>query len=386
MLYLYIHYKKSNGYVKYLRIIFLLAAYHLIFSLFYHSYILTHGGDSLGFWELSISNYRTAERWMDYFEYGNFFMQWLNYVPFKILGMSYFAGNLLYGFLGFLAFAELFRLGYHYWGLSKEWAWENSWVLLLFLPNLHFWTAGVGKETLLWLGLVLCLRWCSFPQKYWYLALFGIFLSFMVRPIHGALLVGVFAVWMVFGSGIASKKYKWVGLGVLLLGSVVSLKVLLRQTHLTELNFSSILAFFSSQQKFLEGFGADSYLEMAEMNFLERFWAVLFRPLPWEAVGFWQWAAALENSIFLVLVITALWFLLIKGKRPKLPAFLYAGLALTVMMMAIYAMTLNNFGIFMRMKSIFVVFFYFGAWKVIMDKSGKQNSSFSPKGIFVANL
>ncbi len=350
--------------------------YHIIFVVVYYFFVSIHGGDAQAYWELSIINYRPAEAWMDYFEYGNFFMQWLNYVPSKVLGIPYFVGNLFYGLLGGLGFVMLFRLGLRHWGWDKASPLLNSWVLLLFLPNLHFWTAGVGKETLLWIGMIGCFWGLCLFSRYGYLWALGIFISFMVRPINGLLLLIISFVWILFT--IRELKHK-LALGAVFLGlGLIAVKTLLRQTHIPFPSPENLSAFFASQQEFLQGFNAGSYIPMQGLSFPERLFAVMFRPLMWEVSGFWQWAAAIENTFFLLLMATALLFWLRRPFWPPFPPFLIAGMVLGWVFICIYAFSLNNLGIFMRMKSIFALFFYWGAWQILKEKVllNRLNDSF----------
>lgn len=338
------------------RLYTILLFYHLLFTVAFHYYLLSHGGDSIAYWNFSIVNYRPATNWMDYFEYGNFFMQWLNYLPSQVLGLPYWAGNLIYGLISFLGFAELLRLCLSYWGWKEGKLLENAWILALFLPGIHFWTAGVGKEAVLWLGTIWVLKGNTNPWKKGHWVVLGLFLTLMTRPIHGTLLLSGTFINLLLDQRMRRNPYGWLWIGVVLAGGVVAFAILLRQTHLPNLSPSSITAFFNSQQAFLERFGAGSYLPMQEYAWPQRIWAVLFRPLPWEAQGVWQWTAAAENTLLLILTVTASSLLIWKRPAIRIPNFLVFGLLLSGCMFLLFTTTLNNFGIFMRMKSIFLPF------------------------------
>lgn len=141
----------------YRRASWILFAYHLLFSLIFHHYILEYGGDSVGYWNINADDTQGAVTWMEHWGLGTFFVQWINYLPSRVMGLSYGSGNLLYACISFLGFLKLIQLGYQAWGKLADSPWSRTWVGLLFLPNIHFWTAGVGKEALLWVGLVYAL-------------------------------------------------------------------------------------------------------------------------------------------------------------------------------------------------------------------------------------
>jgi len=348
------------------RLFIFLLLYHLFFTMVFHQYLMVHGGDSRAYWEFTIVNYRPASQWMDYFEYGNFFMQWLNYFPAQQWGLPYFVGNLIYSLLGFLGFAELLRLALAHWGWKEGRIWENSWVLALFLPGVHFWTAGIGKEAVLWIGTIWVLKGLMAPLTKGYWALLGLFLTLMTRPIHGALLLLIASAQLIIKPKVQSSCYRWTLWSGLVLGATVAFVILLRQTHLSSLSMDAVLDFLSSQQQFLESLGAKSYIPMQEYGLAARIWTVLFRPLPWEAQGIWQWAAAIENMLLLISCTMAA--LLYSWNRPslRLPHFLVTGLVLTGCVLLVYSYTLNNFGILVRMKSIFMPFIGFLCWHCIV--------------------
>ncbi|EON76041.1 hypothetical protein ADIS_3169 [Lunatimonas lonarensis] len=339
------------------RLVVLLLLYHLLFTVLFHHYLLTHGGDSIAYWQLSITNYRPALGWMDYFEYGNFFMQWLTYVPARVMGLSYLTGNLLFSLVGFLGFVELLRLGLTHWGWEKGSLLKNAWVLALFIPSAHFWTAGVGKEAVLWLGTIWVLKGNTNLWKNGHWLLLGLFLTGMTRPIHGAVLILITTVYQLQDRKILNSPFRWPVIALSAVGGAFLLYILLRQTHLSAWSLAAIYDFFNSQLEFLAGFQAGSYIPMHEYTWPVRLWTVLFRPHLGESVGIWRWAAALENSFLLLLSLTALGTGVWKRTLLNPPHFVLQGLILGIAMLLLYSVTLNNLGIITRMKSILLPFF-----------------------------
>src|SRR5580692_4568388 len=124
--------------------------YHLVFSFIFPLV----PGDALGYWTFGFQQVLgTSDRMGDYFGVGTIFLLWLNFIPYKIMGLSFLTGNILYGVCGFLGLRYLFLL---YVGSLKA----NVKVMgmmvipfLFYLPNLNFWTAGVGKDTLCFFGI-----------------------------------------------------------------------------------------------------------------------------------------------------------------------------------------------------------------------------------------
>lgn len=340
-----------------------LLAYHLLFSLIFHHYIIHHGGDSVGYWNLTADASQGASSWMEYLGFGTFFIQWINYLPSRVMGLSYASGNLLYACISFLGFRKLMQLGYAAWGKHRKRPWSRSWVVILFLPNLHFWTAGVGKEALLWVGLVYALTFLQDLGRF-RAGFLGILLSFAVRPLNGAILL------LLLGSRLISSKstqfpgkWVWVGLLVLLLGGATYR--LLYQTHMPGLTVSALEEFSRGQFAFLEGFGAGSEFPMASYSWPRKLWTIAFLPLDLGNGRFWQVGAALENGLSLLLVGIAGISWIRFGKKVPFPAFLVYGMAVGILLSLAYALTLNNLGILMRMKSIYMLFFLLASWHVL---------------------
>lgn len=347
----------------YRRATWILFGYHLLFSVVFHHYILRHGGDSVGYWNLSADASQGAVGWMEHWGLGTFFVQWLNYIPSRLLGLSYAGGNLLYAFISFLGFWKLIQLGYQAWGRQSDSPLSRRWVILLFLPNIHFWTAGVGKEALLWVGLVYTVAFFQDFRHYRSGSL-AIFLSFVVRPLNGAILL------VLLGIRLAATKSaqipgKWIWTGMLFLLILGAGYRLLYQTHMPSLTFAALEEFSRGQFAFLEGFGAGSEFPMDTYSWPRRIWTIAFLPLDGGNGSVWHIAAAVENGLSLILLLIAALSWVGAGVKVSLPAFLVYGMAFGFLLMLAYGLTLNNLGIIMRMKSFYMPFFLLTGWHIL---------------------
>jgi len=334
--------------------------YHLTFAGIFTWYIQLHGGDAKGYWELSVETVQDPQRWMGHWGTRSYFIQWLNYIPAKVLGLPFWLGNVLYALASFWAIKELWRMVRGYFPRVHE-TWLYGLLCLIFLlPNLHFWSSGIGKESLSLVGLVLFMKGAVQLKKSWWYLLFGIGLSYMVRPLQGGILLA-FALPVLWLEKGFPTRLKWAGTaGIVVLGLLV-LRFLLYITHIDTLNPDGIAQFSEGQFEFLEGFGAGSAVAMGEYSWGMKLWTLFFRPFIGEASGFWQWAAALENSVALLLGIGFL-IGIRKFQFRQVPGFIWIGVGFGLVLMIVYALTLNNLGIIMRMKSTYMLFFYLLAW------------------------
>jgi hypothetical protein len=200
-------------------------------------------------------------------------------------------------------------------------------------------------------------------------------LSFWVRPIAG-LVLGL-VVWL----GLLSEKgisvpYK-IGFSFLvLLAAAYAVDRIFVAMHLEEISLSALRQFSAGQMEFLRGFGAVSEVPMQDYSWPLKFWTVFFMPI-WTGVrGFWDLAAAWENSLALLLLLCLLfglayrWFTKINVFVPRV---LILGLLLTILMGIVFSLTLNNLGIMMRMKSTYMLLCYLAAWRVIYSVNKSYN-------------
>lgn len=346
----------------------LLFIYHLAFSGIFSWYIGQNGGDAVRYWNLTADVSYQPVDWMDYWGHGTRFLQWLNFVPSKVFGLDFWFGNLLFALVSWLGLRELVALLISRFGnVTNRWLVVFGWTIL-FLPNLHFWSAGVGKEAWLLLGIGLASRgyrsWST--DGFW--SLLGLALAFWVRPVFGMALGLVMLGWFLLDPGIDGKKKAIISLVALLAGALGIWKLSVMM-HLEEISLASVQAFSRSQFDFLSGFGARSEIPMDGYSWLEKLWALYFRPLPWEALGFWQMAAAVENLFALGLIAAGIVFGLIAlrgGVALHIPSWVLAGVVFGALMTWVHGLTLNNLGIIMRMKSTFMIFVYFLSWQVVV--------------------
>ncbi|MCF1751811.1 hypothetical protein [Mariniradius sediminis] len=345
-----------------------LYGYHMLFAGVFTWYLLEHGGDAVRYWSLEADVSQNPVNWTDYWGHGTFFLQWLHYWPSKVLGLEFWFGNVLYAGISWLGFREIFSLMRPFIANSGNRVLVATGWLILFLPNAHFWSSGVGKEAWLLLGLALVLKGFSSLRVNWFIAVFGLLLAFWVRPAFGIVLGSVSFVFVLADRNLGLKTKALVGLIGLLAGSLGIWKLSVMM-HLEDISLASIQQFSASQLDFLAGFQASSEIPMAEYNWLQRFWALLFRPNILEASDFWSFAAALENMVGLALTISGLIAVLSIPKFKlfaSLPKFLILALFVCLGMCVVYGLTLNNLGIIMRMKSTYMIFWYFSFWMLVV--------------------
>ncbi len=329
--------------------------YHIVFFLIYFTYASFEASDSKAYY---IDAGIVRENWTSLFLTGTKFIVFVAN-PLVQFGLSYLTVMLIFawtGYVGFL-FAYLF---------FKENITINITVfkkfdllsLLLFLPNMHFWTVSLGKGSLIFMGLMLFAYALRFPQKRLFTLLLGGFLVYMIRP-HVMLfvLVGVMV-------GIITGKSK-LGVGIKLLilaasiaflisakGSILSVAKLQDSENVVE-DFDQ---FALEQAGRLETSG--SGVQMSNYSLPFKFFTFWFRPLFVDSPGILGMFSSIENLIYLLL------FAKISNRRflrfiIKAPYLVKTSLIIFVLTSFALTFVMSNLGIMMRQKSMVMYFGFF---------------------------
>ncbi|RZS98276.1 hypothetical protein [Cecembia calidifontis] len=330
--------------------------YHIAFSFLFTWYLGEYGGDAISFWELRAEKVDHPERWFSHWGTRSYFMQWLTYWPAYVFGLPLWSGNLFFSVLSYYGYYLLYGLVREQVDTQKHhWIQLSLWVVFL-MPNLHFWSSSVGKQSISFLGIVLFLRGLHVMRPAWGYLIFGLGISYLVRPMQGFILMGGFIGLLIFTPSI-SNKFKAIFLLVAGLLAYGMLDFILYITHIPFLHPQKIMEFSASQMEFLEGFAAQSAVPMNSYSWPMRLWTLFFRPFMGEWESLWYVAASTENVLSLFLIIGAIGLMGRSGWK-TVPLFTWGGILFGLLLMGVYALTLNNLGIIMRMKSFFMIFFH----------------------------
>ncbi|PWA04022.1 hypothetical protein DB895_13015 [Flavobacterium psychrotolerans] len=343
--------------------------YHLLFFAIYFMYSIYNNSDSLLYY-LTVGN--KGDQWPELFYTGTRFISFFA-VPFVYLGLSYSSVMLVaswFGYVGFvyayLYFRESIPINVTVFGRF------DLLTLLLFLPNMHFWTASLGKGALIFMGLMVFTQAVKFPQKRIVALLIGGFFIYMVRP-HVMLfvLVGVMI-------GILTGKGK-ISIGIKLLVLVASIVFLAAAS-------SSILAvaklensenvvddfeqFSDTNSAKLES-SAKSGVSMASYPLPLKLFTFWFRPLFVDSPGAIGMFSSVENLIYLLLFakICNRRFLRFILKAPYM-----VKMSIIVFLLSSFALTfvMSNLGIIMRQKSMVMYFGFFVIYYFLAQEKWEQ--------------
>ncbi len=329
--------------------------YHLLFFVIYFTYATFNASDSREY-------YYTAEipteDLMILFTTGTKFIVFVA-TPFVQLGFSYITMMLIFSWTGYVGFVFAYLFFRENITINvKVFKKYDLLKLLLFLPNMHFWTASLGKGSLIFMGLMIFIYALRFPQKRIFALLIGGFFVYMIRPhVMLFLLVGVMV-------GILTGRSK-IGFGVKFLVLVVSVVFLYvaQNAILGVANLESsenVVAdfdqFASDQSQRLVT--TDSGVDMSNYPLPFKFFTFWFRPLFVDSPGVLGFFSSIENLIYLLLFakICNRRFLRFIVRAPYL-----VKTSLIIFVLSSFALTfvMSNLGIIMRQKSMVMYFGFF---------------------------
>jgi hypothetical protein len=173
---------------------------------------------------------------------------------------------------------------------------------ILFLPGLHFWTSGLGKDGLMFLAVALCV-WGSFRLRSRYLAFgTGVVIALLVRPHIALLALIAFALTLLVGRG--TSLLTRVALLAIVLGGIGSVAGIV-ESVVGGLNLSSadsMTEFLETKSQVSEESGAD--LNITGASFPVRLLSLLFQPFFFDANGVFGYVASAENLVLLGIIVT----------------------------------------------------------------------------------
>jgi hypothetical protein len=329
---------------KFVRLFTLIGIIHLFFTFAYFFYSLENVADSIGYYRRVMFNFNS---WSDTFGQGTTFIYFTLYPLVKYIGLTYFGAYFVYSFFGLLGFYFLLKILINI--SDKEW---SAWFYLLLLPNVHFWSVAIGKDSLIFFGISLLL-YSYYFKKRWTFFIFPLLLVGFVR------LHILFFILIAFGTTqvllnknikIATKILVFIVLGGFLY--VMFPFLMARVGFIDTESIVSQLEDLAGQK--IEG-GSSIY--MGDKNLLVKWLSYLFRPLFYDAFNILSWIVSFENVLWLYFFIK-----IFKEWRKKIQ-FSFQDIYWT-MFFAIFFITipaaylLYNLGLAIRQKTMIIPFLF----------------------------
>lgn len=316
--------------------------------------IIFKGGDAKFYW-MGTKDMSFEEIWAFVLTDGRAtsIMLLINYFFSNILALSFFSGMILYSFIGYWGFIYLVLIFKHilpnYLLLKNVKIFNIPIVpLLFFLPNMHFWSVAIGKDTLCFFAIILFVYSFLSINKRIFMFVLSCTIMFFLRS-H-ILLFGLTS----FGLALLLKgkiqTYKKIIISILF--SILFAPVLnavLETTKMEQLDIDSIEKFNDTKSTAL--LKAGSAVDISSYPYPLKVFTFLFRPLFFDAFNFLSLISSLENIVLLVLFIRFLkdnfYSLVFKTNNIVLGSFLFYFIGAVA-----FAPVLSNLGIMIREKNM----------------------------------
>lgn len=339
--------------------------YHLIFGVYYCFFIQ---GDAIGYWKES--------KTMTYQDFifsltqgqGTYFMYALNFLPANILRLNYFTGTIIYSFIGFVGLTYFYINAIKLIPNNPNFKNYNLFPLLFFLPNLHFWSCAVGKDTLIFTCIAFVVHGLCEPFKRFQFIAIGLFLSYFIRPHITLFMLLAFGIAYFFSKNISFVK-RILFFGGMLGIAIAILPLVLKYSKIEEASLVSFDKFSNAKAAVLSGSRTGSSIDISSYPFPLKVFTFLFRPLFFDINGIPSILASIEN--FLLLVLS---FSIFKNKpfdSFKNAPFIIKGMVYFLIIGTLaFSQSLGNVGIMIRMRNMFLpglIIFIF--WHFSFNKS-----------------
>lgn len=329
-----------------------LALFHFLLGLGYFFITNNGGGDAWGYWKIA--------KQMSYAQFANDlsggegteFMRAFNFIPAHILGMSFLSNTMFYSMLGSFGMSYFFLIAARTIPYNKI---INGYVLfplVFFLPNLHFWSSGVGKDTILFLCIAMFVYGLMKPLTRVPLIVIAGLLSMAIRPhITLFLLVG-FGMAYIFGGKISG--FQRIVFSVVLIGiGLAILPSVMQFAKIEEASVESFDSFAQAKAGVLSRASTGSAIDISSYPFPLKVLTFWFRPFFFDVRNINGLVASLENLILVILFVKAMKSQ--PGKAFKAAPFVIKGLVFFLLVGTLaFSQSLGNVGIMIRMRNMFL--------------------------------
>lgn len=327
--------------------------FHLLVGTGYYFLTRNGGGDAWGYWKRA-KEMDSDDFWFNLLESkGTGFMNALNYFPTKVLDLGFFTNTILYSFIGFLGFVFFYLIAYQVIPFNSKFKGYALFPLLFFMPNLHFWSSGIGKDTLLFFCIgMFCYGLLNIIKRL-PLIIIALLLSYLIRPHITLFLVVSFGLAYVLGGQVSSGKR--VLFSVLLIGvGIVILPTVMEYAKIEEATVESFDDFSERKVDVLSREHTGSSLDISSYPFPLKVFTFLFRPLFFDINGIPAVVASFENLLLLILSYIVIVKNNFKTTFKNAPFVIKGMLFFLIIGTLAFSQSLGNLGIMIRMRNMFL--------------------------------
>lgn len=324
-----------------------LYAFHILFGVYYCFFVL---GDSVGYWRQAKMMSYTDFMYSFRQEQGTYFIYALNYIPSNVLGLSYFTGTMMYSVIGFIGLAFFYITAIEIVPNNPRFNGYSLFPLLFFLPNLHFWSCAVGKDTLLFFCIGMLVYGLAYSRIL--LVVFALLLSYFIRPHITLFMLIAFGLAFVINKN--KSFYQRILFFMIMAGIAVYIfPMVMKFAKIEEATMDGFNSFASNKASLLNHAHTGSSIDISSYPLPVKIFTFLFRPFFFDINSIPSLLASIENALLLILSINVL------RNKPlasfKKAPFVIQGMLYFLLIGTIaFSQSLGNLGIMIRMRNMFL--------------------------------
>ena len=323
--------------------------FHLLMGTYYCFFIQ---GDAIGYWRVPKAYSMETFKEGLFNGEGTMFMYAFNYLFSNLLNMSYLSNTLLFSLFGFMGLTFFYLVAVQTVPYNKIISGYVLFPLIFFLPNLHFWSSGIGKDTTLFLCIGMFTYGLMKPfQRIPLLVLAGL-LSMAIRPHITLFLMVGFGLAYVFG-GKVSPAQRFIFSAAMIAIGLAILPSVMEFAKIEEASAEGFDKFAQGKAAVLSRSHTGSAIDISSYPFPLKVLTFWFRPALFDVRNLNGLIAALENLLLLLVFIKAMRTSPIRAF--KAAPFVIKGLVIFLVVGTLaFSQSLGNMGIMIRMRNMFL--------------------------------
>lgn len=305
-------------------------------------------------------NAQKGDSWFSVFGLGSSLMVFLIY-PLVKAGLSLFTLFVVFGAISYHGFILYFQKLNGLETKSLSFFGVNLFKWLFLLPGLHFWSGFLSKDALVFFLLAILLPNKNEDFKFNYPKILALLSLVLIRPhLFFVVMLVIFLIFILNKE--ISKKKKIIINGSILLVLFLCLPFLKKILKLKSYSIQSIKDNFLFLTHFAKEGG--SGVDLNDLNYIERIWVLLFRPLFYDAKNLYQIADSIENIIILISLILFVIFYFTKKTTFKITKDAKFALFIGIAILLFISIYIYNLGLASRMRLMFWPYIFYGLYQI----------------------
>ncbi len=297
----------------------------------------------------------TNIHWSDFLKPGTDFLQFCTFPLVKYLHLPFWSGFLIFNIISGIGFYFLLKILEEQTNFNTNFYIKSLVFTLILLPNLHFWASNIGKESPIFLLMVLLLRQIL-KNRIFNLPFLVLFLLLALFRPHVAFVFLLSLVIALFWKSTLNSVKKWMVLAGFIVLVVVLYFLLAQIANLGENPVASLVRIYHRHIAVFRT--TPSYVPLDEYNLLYKFFTFYFRPLLFEQQDWRYQILGVENVILLILVVIAMLLIIKNFKKIQWSVFWIFGILFLFFFGLMYVFAYANFGIIVRTKTMAIPILY----------------------------